>query len=139
MKDLYPLGLLLHRASSALSKAFNAAFIEAGIDLPHSQYIVLRAIYEKDGQSQWELSNMLKKDAAAIKRTVDNLEQKGLVERKTVRTLKNAVHITDKGRALMPRVLDIAQAITLKAYGNLPEDKREKVLRALDSIYTNLQ
>ena len=76
MNDFYSLGLLTGIASLALSKALNTALLENNIDLPHSQFVVLRILYFHDGMSQLDIANMVSKDAAAIKRTVDNLETK---------------------------------------------------------------
>ena len=73
MDKLYSLGFLLNRTSVALGKTLNNKLQEADIDLPHSQFVVLRCIYYRDGLSQLEISNLLFKDAAAIKRTIDNL------------------------------------------------------------------
>lgn len=139
MEDIYSLGLFVHRASIALAKALNAALVEAGIDLPHSQFIVLRALYYRDGQSQLNIAKLLSKDTAAIKRTIDCLCEKGLVERQTVRAMKNSIQITDKGRDTIPAALDIAQKIINKAFGEVSDMQRDKILETLDYIYKNLQ
>lgn len=139
MDDFHSLGLLVSRASIALSKSVNAAIIQADIDLPHSQFIVLRCVYYKDGLSQLEIANILSKDAATIKRTVDNLEQKGLVTRTQVRTLKNAVCITEKGKKLMPTVLRIAEGTIEKAFTGIPKEQQDSLRTMLDEIYKNLE
>ena len=139
MDDFYSLGLLVSRASIALSKSLNAAIVNENIDLPHSQFIVLRCVYYKDGLSQLEIANILSKDAATIKRTVDNLEQKGLVTRTQVRTLKNSVCITDKGRELMPVVLRIAEKTIEKAFTGIKKEQQDLLRIMLDEIYTNLE
>lgn len=138
MNDFVSLGLLMNRASVALATSLNAALSAAGIDLPHSQFIVLRCLFYKDGLSQLEIAHTLAKDAAAIKRTVDNLEKKGLVERKVIRTLKNSVYITEKGRALMPEVLKIAAETTEQALKGLDAPARTSLFTALENIYRNL-
>jgi len=139
MNDFYSLGLLTGMASLALSKALNAALIENNIDLPHSQFVVLRILYFHDGMSQLDIANMVSKDAAAIKRTVDNLENKGLAVRKQVRTLKNSVCITDKGRELMPQVLKIADKIIEEALNSFSEESREQLFSMLKMIYQNIE
>lgn len=139
MNEFYSLGLLTGMASLALSKALNAALIENNIDLPHSQFVVLRILYFHNGMSQLEIANMVSKDAAAIKRTVDNLENKGLAVRKQVRTLKNSVCITDKGRELMPQVLKIADKIIEEALNGFSEESREQLFSMLKTIYQNLE
>lgn len=139
MKDFYSLGLLVSRASVSLSKSLNAALEAQHIDLPHSQFIVLRCLYFKDALNQLAIARLLCKDAAAIKRTVDLLEKKGLVVRQPVRTLKNSVCITEKGRNLMPQVLKIADTVIEEAMNGIQPDHQEYLRTALDKIYTNLE
>ena len=52
----YSLGYLLDRTLWALSNSLNVALKNEGIDLPHSQYLVLRTLFEKDGLSQNEIA-----------------------------------------------------------------------------------
>ena len=137
MDHFYSLGLLLGRASVALSKALNTALAAHDIDLPHSQFIVLRCLYYNNGLSQLEIAHLLSKDASAIKRTVDNLEKKGLVVRRQVRTLKNSVHITAKGHELIPKALEVGKKITDEALSGI--DERELLRTMLNGIHTNLE
>ncbi len=139
MGDFDSLGFLLNRASVALSKSLNAALENSGIDLPHSQFIVLRCLYYKDAISQFEIAALLSKDAAAIKRTVDNLEKKGLVERHPVRNLKNSVCITDKGKSLMPQALKVGEGVANEALGGFDKENLRLLRTMLDNIYTNLE
>ncbi len=139
MDDFYSLGLLVNRASVSLAKSLNTSLDAQGIDLPHSQFTVMRCLYFKDELSQFDIANLLYKDAAAIKRTVDLLEKKGLVVRKQVRTLKNSVCITEKGRELMPKVIHIADGLIAEALSGIEPDNRELLKTMLDKIYTNLE
>ena len=139
MEDFCSLGFLTYRASVALSKSLNASISANGINLPHSQFVVLRCLYFNDGLSQLEVAHLLSKDAAAIKRTVDHLEKKNLVTRKFIRTLKNSVCITEQGRALMPRMLEIAQGVINKALNGIDEEGRTLLFGMLNKIYENLE
>jgi len=139
MDNLYSIGFYVSRASIALSKALNASITANNIDLPNSQYVVLRCLYFRDGISQFDIANMLSKDAAVIKRTVDELEKKNLVVRKQVRTLKNSICITDKGRELMPQVLEIAQNVLDKALNGIEKETQDFLQTLLNKIYVNLE
>ena len=105
------LGFLLDRALWALAAALNTALREHGIDLPNSQYIIMRFLYEQDGISQNRIATLMHKDAAAIKRSIDNLEKKGLVERRVVSRCKNNIYLTETGRELMPEVIAVANKV----------------------------
>lgn len=139
MDTFISLGLLANRASTVLSQAMNMALANAGIDLPHSQFIVLRCLYFNDGVSQLKIAHLLSKDAAAIKRTIDNLKRKGLVVRENVSTLKNSIHITDKGKRMMPEILNIAEQTTEKALAGMDEHCRKALYEALEKICNNLK
>lgn len=139
MDEFYSLGFLVSRAAVSLSKSMNASLEANDMDLPHSQFIVLRCLYYKDALSQLEIANLLSKDAAAIKRTVDLLEKKEFVIRKQVRTLKNSVCITEKGRELMPKALKIAEEQLNEAMAGIKPKDRELLRSMLDKIYTNLE
>lgn len=128
------LGFLLDRALWTLSATLSAAFKEKGIDLPHSQYIIMRFLDEQDGMSQNQLATLLHKDAAAIKRSIDILEKKGLVVRKAVTARKNGVYLTDNAKALMPEVKAIADRILGGTFGETEETRRVGI-HFLESIY----
>lgn len=128
------LGFLLDRALWTLSSTLNATLKEKGIDLPHSQYIIMRFLDEKEGISQNKLAILLHKDAAAIKRSIDNLEKKGLLIRKALSERKNGVYLTDKGKALIPKVKTIADEILGGTFGQT-EEMRHTCILFLESIY----
>ena len=139
MNEFYSLGLLVSRASVTLAKAMNARLENSGFDLPHSQFIVLRCLCFKDRLSQLEIAKLLSKDAAAIKRTVDNLEKKGLVVRNQVRTLKNSVCITGAGKEMMPCVLKIAEEVIDDALDGIDSENQKLLREMLNTIHSNLE
>lgn len=132
------LGFLLARALWALATALNTALKEQGIDLPNSQYIIMRFLYEQDGISQNRIATLMHKDAAAIKRSIDNLEKKGLVERRAVSRCKNNIFLTEKGRELIPEVIAIADKV-FDMTTELPEDMCRIGNLYLESIYNKFQ
>ena len=139
MDKLYSLGFLLNRTSVALGKTLNNKLQEADIDLPHSQFVVLRCIYYRDGLSQLEISNLLFKDAAAIKRTIDNLEKKGYLVRRQVHSQKNSIFITEQGKSVFPEAFKIAEAVAGIALKNFSEKEVQNLMNALNIIYENVE
>lgn len=132
------LGFLLARALWASVIALNTALKEQGIDLPNSQYIIMRFLYEQDGISQNRIATLMHKDAAAIKRSIDNLEKKGLVERRAVSRCKNNIFLTEKGRELIPEVIAIADKV-FDMTTELPEEMCRIGNLYLESIYNKFQ
>lgn len=86
------MGFMMEQALGTMTGALANAFKANGIDLPHSQYTVLRLLYSSETpMTQINIAEILKKDAAAIKRTVDILERKGLVVREAQNGRTNRV------------------------------------------------
>lgn len=102
------LGILLERALWAMTGVLNARLKEHGIDLPHSQYSVMKVLFDEDGISQAEIAARLHKDAAAIKRSIDNLESKGLIVRKAASLCKYCVYLSEAGREMQPEIMRVA-------------------------------
>lgn len=139
MDEFLSLGLLLNRASVSIAKSLNSRLLKQGIDLPHSQFIVLRCLHYRNEISQREIAKLLFKDAAAIKRTIDNLEKKGLIIREQERLQKNCIHISDKGREILPKVLSIAETVTKEAIEDIDADQYEQLRSMLNTIYQNTE
>ena len=125
------LGFQLGKALWALSATLNATLKENGIDLPTSQYIVMRFLYGQDGISQNRIATLLYKDAAAIKRSIDNLEKKGLVERRAVSRCKNNIYLTEKGRKEKAR---LEQQENTSIFSCLDETEKQEFRRLLEKM-----
>lgn len=72
-------------------------------DITSEQWAVLTRLLQKDGYNQKELSIDSFKEQAAITRTLDILENKGLVERKKSLADRREflIYITEKGKNLL--------------------------------------
>ncbi|PXV62492.1 DNA-binding MarR family transcriptional regulator [Dysgonomonas alginatilytica] len=139
MNNLYSLGFLLNRASFSLDKMLRIELKRNNIELPHSQFIVLRCLYYKDGLSQQEIATLLCKDAAAIKRTIDNLEDRGLVCRIHVSQRENAIQITEEGKNLMPLALKCGDLALEKVLKDINSAEYELLKQLLQRIYSNVE
>ncbi|NDV64917.1 MarR family winged helix-turn-helix transcriptional regulator [Bacteroides sp. 224] len=141
MKDnQHTLGFLLARTSKAMSVHLNKLLQEERIDLPHSQYLVLRLLYLEDGISQQELAERAFKDTAAVKRTLDILEGKGLIKRTPApaNMKKNSVIITPVGRELMPRVISYLENSKNSYLAGISDEEYNAVIRVLEKLYQNI-
>ncbi|MBB4037212.1 DNA-binding MarR family transcriptional regulator [Dysgonomonas hofstadii] len=135
----HTLGFLLARASNSMATHLNSLLKKEGIDLPHSQYIVLKCLYDEDGISQQDLADKIYKDTAAIKRTLDILEKKGLIQRIPVTMRKNSVVITKQGKALMPKVMDCLERSKQIILAGIDDKEYELVVDVLDRIHQNIR
>jgi len=133
------LGFILARTSNSVATHFNSFLKEQGIDLPHSQYIVLKILYDEDGISQHELSQRTFKDEAAIKRTLDILEKKGLVKRVATNTRRNNIVLTEESRVLMPKIWDCVKKAKVTALTGVTDAEYNMFVDILERIYENVK
>lgn len=116
------MGFMMEQALGTMTGALANAFKANGIDLPHSQYTVLRLLYSSETpMTQINIAEILKKDAAAIKRTVDILERKGLVVREAQNGRTNRVVCTEKALAMKEIVIESANDTLHRMLGNFTE------------------
>lgn len=139
MDSFFSLGFLLNRASVSISKLLNSRLESENINLPHSQFIVLRSLHYRGAMSQNEIAKLLSKDAAAIKRTIDNLEAKELVSRTQVSKKENQINITPKGKRLLPIALKCAEKALEDTLKNIEPVDREKIKTLLNQIHLNIE
>jgi DNA-binding MarR family transcriptional regulator len=99
------LNSLVYKTNTILKSKLQAAL--NGFDITSEQWVTLERLHEKDGCNQKELSVDSFKEQAAITRTLDILEKKGLVERRKseVDRREFLIFITKKGINLLEVVL----------------------------------
>ena len=102
------IGCLIGTAYQILLSRLASALKEAGVNITTSEYLVLRAIYSKDGLQQCEIADMVGKDKAAICRCVAGLAKKGLVRTESVSHKCLRVYSTEEGRRIEPDLMRVA-------------------------------
>ncbi len=136
-EEPHTLGFLLGRAAATMATLLNQTLKSEGIDLPHSQFVILRHLYNEDGISQQELAERIFKDNAAIKRTLDNLEQKKLIQRVHVTQRKNSILITEEGKQLLPQVLQSAEKAMRQILKDISYEDYQHLREMLEKIFRN--
>ena len=103
------LNSLVYRANIMLKGKLQTYLSD--FDITTEQWTVLNRLLQKDGYNQKELSIDSFKEQAAITRTLDILENKGLVERKKSPADRREylVYITEKGKRLLEETLPYAK------------------------------
>lgn len=133
-KDITLLGYLMERCLRNMITVLEDALNKAEIDLPYSQYVVMRALYRQDKISQAKLAEVLQKDTAAIKRTIDNLEEKGLVNRKSVSGRQYDIYVTAKGKRVKEKIIEVGQQTLQTLLAEIPDDTQMTVLDFFEGI-----
>lgn len=126
-RDEEAIGYLTALVSQAMSNSLYREFVRRGIDLPNAQFLLLAQLFIEDGQTQQELAVNLGKDKASIKRTVDNLIERGLVtkERREQGNVKNIpLCVTDRARRIEEQIMQISK----ENFGSVTADISQKDL-----------
>ena len=124
---------LLNMAGHALSNRLAAAL--ADVDLsPRMQCVLVHALEEE--RTQIQLAALADLDKTTMVSTVDELERRGLAQRRPSATDRRAriIAVTEAGRAAAERGQRIVDQVHAEALGALPEPAREAFVAALRQL-----
>lgn len=102
-------GCMVGTAYQVLVARLAETLAEAGLELSVPEYMILRALYTRDGLQQCEIGTMLGKDKGAISRCVAAMARRNLVATEPVSHKCLRVYLTDESRRLKPTILAIAR------------------------------
>ena len=106
--DMPYVGCLMGSAFQRLTVQLEAALKREGLGITAAEYMILRALYSRDGLQQCEIVDMVGKDKSSICRSVSALVKKNLVRTETISYKCIRVWLTDKARKIRPQVMLIA-------------------------------
>ena len=100
----------------------------------------LRALWEKDGISQTELSQNVKVMGPTTVRAVEQMENRGLIERRREGSdsRKVFIYLTEEGRALRDVLIPAAVAVLEKATRRLSAKEADTLRQLLSRILETL-
>jgi DNA-binding MarR family transcriptional regulator len=127
----------LHSTSLLMTKVYKPLLQALGLTYP--QYLAMMVLWEEDGLTVGEISNRLLTDPGSLTPLLKRLEAEGLLSRTRSREDERVVvvELTDAGRALRDRAMDIPQCI-LGASG-LDMEQLRKLQGDLLALRGNLQ
>jgi DNA-binding MarR family transcriptional regulator len=131
-------GFLAHDVARLMRVAFDRRGRELG--LTRSQWWVLTALYALDGAPQSTLADFMDVEKATLGRLIDQLEDKGWVERRPDledRRVKR-VYLTAKVQSVMRSLRTIASELRKDALAGLSDSEHEAFLNALMKVKMNL-
>ena len=128
-------GFALYACSKGLIRKYNPVL--EGLGLTYTSYLVMLALWERDGISVSELGKKLYLDSGTLTPLLKKMEKQGLLQRRRDETDERVVLIllTPKGRALQAKT-----ERTVSALGKTLRLLRESSLftdlkRLLDALY----
>ena len=128
------ISFLLSKLGSLTSSRFNAAVAPFGIHPGH--YGLLRILQVSGPDSQQALGEALGFAPSRMVALVDELEDKGLVERRRSPTDRrvNMLHLTRKGRTTLAQSTDAGMIWQEELLANLSTTEREQLLKLLQRV-----
>lgn len=126
-------GYLLRLANQRHTAIFQAHTLNG---LTAQQFAALMRIGEEGEVSQNRLGRLAAMDVATIKGVVDRLSQKGLtrVARDPKDKRRTLISLSDEGRALLQRMIDVAREITRETLAPLDEAEQARLLDLLERL-----
>jgi MarR family transcriptional regulator for hemolysin len=94
-----------------------------------------------DGVRQKELATALSIEGPSLVRLLDNLERRGLIERRADESDRRArgIYLTRAGRELAKRAAKVGGEIQMRLLSHVPSEDLEACLRVLGSIELELE
>ncbi len=124
--------------ANSISQLISKNFRLNGLELPHSQFVILKILYENGAKTQQEIADFLFKDKSAVKRSLDILIKKELVTIESAGSGKY-VHLTEKA-VNYKEIIDITIEYTLKqATKGISPKKIDEIIKYMDKIYHNIK
>ena len=130
---------LVNRVGMALA----ASFTDGALGRDHlsiATWRVLAALSDNGGQRLVDLGAMTTIDVSTLSRMVTRLARSGLVTRARSRKSDReiVVRLTPKGRAVLARLIPIAQRFEEAAIADIPAEDLAVVRRALHQMHKNM-
>ena len=128
------LGCMLGTANQVLLKELERALKDVDLNLTSTEYLVLRALYSKDGIRQCEIADMVGRDKAGICRCVTGLLRKGLVKVEPISYKCLRVYLTNTAYSIQSQVMHVAENRHRELVELLSPSELEAFTKALDKI-----
>lgn len=118
---------------------FMETFLEHGIPLSKEQFLVLKKLYERDGQTQNDLAFITHRSKTALTRLINTMEKKELVFRVICENDKriNHIHLSDLGRATFLESLPVVDKIISELQAGICQEDIEITISVLNQIQKN--
>lgn len=130
---------MTREAARGLSRIMNKVFREEGLEISSEQWTVLINLWEKDGISQQELSDVAGKDKTSTTRLIDALEKKNIVVRTADNNdrRKKLIYLTEKGRNLKADIIPIVLKLIEIIMTGISDSEMEIAKRVIRKMIIN--
>ena len=129
----------LYTASRLISQAYHPLLSEHAVTYP--QYLVLLVLWEKDSQPVNDIAKRLFLETNTVTPLLQRMEKEGFVSREKGKKdgRQMIVSLTDKGKDLQNKLLDVPSAVgRAVACNNITSESLPALYNMLDNIIANL-
>ena len=141
LRDDANLAVLIRQVREGLLSQLERELAARGIELNHSQYLVLKIIAKHGPQMPGGLARWLDHNAGAMTRLVDRLEDKGYVRRQAHAEDRRAlsIELTATGQALWQTISACSERMQEAALRDLKKNERATLLSLLKRVRDALE
>jgi DNA-binding MarR family transcriptional regulator len=133
--------LLIRQVRDGLFARLEHELASIGVELNHSQYLVIKLLAKYGTQMPGDLARWLDHNAGAMTRLLDRLEDKGYVRRQPHAEDRRALRIelTEAGQALWGTIRQCSERMQQAALHDLSETERNTLLSLLRRVRDTLE
>lgn len=128
------LAFLLSQLGFVASRGFHQALLPLGIEPRH--FLLMRHVLRDEGRSQQSLGEMLRIPPSRMVALVDQLEERGLLERRANPSDRRAraLFVTPAGRRLMGKAFQVAIEHNARIGETLSAEERSRLIALLQKL-----
>jgi DNA-binding MarR family transcriptional regulator len=132
-------GYLVKRAHGLFLDALEPGLVEHGLN--YTQYAVMMALRDSIALNSRDICINLRHDSGALTRVLDQLEARGLVERRRSTEDRRAVelHLTAQGQAMLRAAVPAVVERINSAVREFSHAEMDELLRLLNKLILGLQ
>ena len=132
------LGFLIHDVARLLRKRFEQNARHIG--LTRTQWQTLAYLSRNEGVNQKALAEMLEIEPITLKRVIDNLENRGFVERRADQNDRRVwlLFMTSQSHSFLDEMRSLGEQTRSEALAGIDENERTRLARILETMKLNL-
>jgi MarR family transcriptional regulator, transcriptional regulator for hemolysin len=138
MDKLSNIGFLMRDVTRLLGRWFERNASELELTLPQCK--VLGHLSRNEGISQARLADLTETDPMTLVRTLDRMQQDGLIERRADPADRRAhrLYLLESAKPVVDRMWDIAAQVRNEALSDLSMAEREQLMDLLERMHRTL-
>ncbi|MFB9216465.1 MarR family winged helix-turn-helix transcriptional regulator [Vibrio sinaloensis] len=131
-------GWLINVLANDAAKSFDAELKQHGLTI--ALWPTLMCLWEEEGVTQRDIARKSKVENSTTTRTLDKLENLGLVERRADPTSRRSfrIYLTEQGRALEKQLISIPAGINQSYLSALDDAEQKELIRLLQKLVANV-